>query len=414
MKTFRGSSAMPFIIATLLIDVIGISIIIPVMPKLIEQLIQGDLSMASRYNGWLVFTYALMQFVCSPILGGLSDRYGRRPVLLISLFGLGTDYIFLALAPTIGWLFAGRAIAGICGASITTAAAYIADVSTPEKRAQNFGLIGVAFGMGFIIGPVIGGLSSHWGPRAPFWISAILSLLNFLYGYFVLPESLDKRNRRRFDWKRANPVGALIRLRKYPVISGLVLSLILLYLAAHAVQSTWSFYTMFKFGWDGKIVGYSLGALGLMIACVQGLLIRIVIPRLGKAYSVMLGLSFYMTGMLLFAFATQGWMMFCIIVIYCLGGIAGPALQGIISTQVPRNEQGELQGSLTSLMSATSIIGPLLMNNLFSWFSGKNAPVYFPGAPFMVAAFLLLISILLAIPFLKQNKEPGTKKQAAA
>ncbi len=403
---------MAFIFTTLLIDVIGMSIIVPVMPKLIEQLIRGDISMASRYNGWLVFTYALMQFVCSPILGGLSDRYGRRPVLLISLFGLGTDYIFLALAPTIGWLFVGRAIAGICGGSITTAAAYIADVSTPEKRAQNFGLIGVAFGLGFIIGPVIGGISSQFGARAPFWIAAACSLINFLYGYFILPESLNLRNRRRFDWRRANPVGSLLRLRKYPVISGLVLSLILLYLAAHAVQSTWSFYTMFKFHWDGTMVGYSLGALGLMIALVQGLVIRIVIPKLGKARSVMLGLTFYMTGMLLFAFATQGWMMFCIVAVYCMGGIAGPALQGIISTQVPRNEQGELQGSLTSLMSATAVFGPLLMNNLFAWFSGKQAPVYFPGAPFVAAAILLLISILLAIPFLKENKTPAPIKEA--
>lgn len=395
---------MAFIFTTLLIDVIGISLIIPVMPKLIEQLIHGDISIASRYNGWLVFTYALMQFTCSPILGGLSDRYGRRPVLLISLFGLGTDYIFLALAPSIGWLFVGRAIAGIGGASVTTAAAYIADISAPEKRAQNFGLIGVAFGLGYIIGPVIGGVSSQLGPRAPFWIAAALSLINFLYGYFILPESLPVRSRRRFDWRRANAAGALSRLRKYPVISGLVISLILLYLAAHAVQSTWSFYTMFKFKWSSTTVGYSLGALGLMIALVQGLVIRVAIPRLGKANAVVLGLTFYMTGMLLFAFATEGWMMFCIVAVYCMGGIAGPALQGIISTQVPRNEQGELQGSLTSLMSATSVFGPLLMNNLFTWFSAKDAPVYFPGAPFITAAFLLLISILLAIPFLKANR----------
>lgn len=395
---------MAFIFTTLLIDVIGISLIIPVMPKLIEQLIHGDISVASRYNGWLIFTYAIMQFTCSPILGGLSDRFGRRPVLLIALFGLGIDYIFLALAPTIGWLFIGRAIAGICGASVTTAAAYIADVSSPEKRAQNFGLIGVAFGLAYIIGPVIGGVSSQLGARAPFWIAASLSLLNFLYGYFVLPESLPIRSRRRFDWKRANAIGSLGRLKKYPVISGLVVSLILLYLAAHAVQSTWSFYTMFKFGWNETMVGYSFGALGLMVALVQGLVIRVAIPRLGKANAVVLGLVFYMTGMLLFAFATQGWMMFCIIVIYCMGGIAGPSLQGIISTQVPANEQGELQGSLTSLMSATAIFGPLLMNNLFAWFSGKNAPVYFPGAPFIVAATLLLISVLLAVPFLKANR----------
>lgn len=395
---------MAFIFTTLLIDIIGISIIIPVMPKLIEQLIQGDISVASRYNGWLIFTYAFMQFIFSPILGGLSDRFGRRPVLLTSLLGLGIDYVLLALAPDILWLFIGRAIAGIGGASFTTASAYIADVSTPEKRGQNFGLIGVAFGLGFIIGPVIGGLSSNLGPRAPFWISAGLSLVNFMYGYFVLPESLPKRNRRRFEWKRANPVGSLLRLKKYPVISSLIITMILVNLAAHAVQSTWSFYTMFKFRWTETMVGYSLGALGIMIAVVQGGLIRVVIPKLGQANAVVLGLVFYMVGMILFGLATNGWMMFVILIVYCLGGIAGPALQGIISTQVHRNEQGELQGGLTSLMSATSIIGPLLMNNLFSWFSGKKAPVYFPGAPFIAGAFLMLISIILAFPFLKTNR----------
>jgi DHA1 family tetracycline resistance protein-like MFS transporter len=404
MRPKSSNKVMAFIFATLLIDIIGISIIIPVMPKLIEQLIQGDISQASRYNGWLVFTYAIVQFFCSPILGALSDRWGRRPVLLISLFGLGVDYVLLALAPDIFWLFIGRAIAGIGGASFTTASAYIADVSPPEKRGQNFGLIGVAFGLGFIIGPVIGGLSAHLGARAPFWISAGLSLLNFLYGYFILPESLPKRSRRRFEWRRANPVGALMQLRKYPVVSSLVVSLILLYIAAHAVQSTWSFYTMYKFGWNETMVGYSLGALGIMIAVVQGGLIRVAIPKIGQAKSVIIGLLCYMTGMILFGFATQGWMMFLILIVYCLGGIAGPALQGLISTQVHRSEQGELQGGLTSLLSVASIIGPLTMNSLFAWFTSDNAPVYFPGAPFIAGASLLLMSILLARPFLKTHK----------
>ena len=404
MKPQAGNKALAFIFATLLIDIIGISVIIPVMPKLIEQLIQGDISTASRYNGWLIFTYAFMQFICSPILGGLSDRFGRRPILLISLFGLGIDYVLLALAPDILWLFIGRAIAGIGGASFTTASAYIADVSTPEKRGQNFGLIGVAFGLGFIIGPVIGGLSASLGARAPFWISAGLSLLNFIYGYFVLPESLPKRNRRKFDWKRANPVGSLMQLRKYPVVSSLIITLILVNLAAHAVQSTWTFYTMFKFEWSERMVGYSLGVLGLLIALVQGLLIRVAIPKLGQANAVVLGLVFYLVGMVLFGLASEGWMMFGILAIYCMGGIAGPALQGIISTQVHRSEQGELQGGLTSLMSATAIVGPLFMNNLFSYFSSKSAPIYFPGAPFIAGAILMFISIMLALPFLKKNR----------
>lgn len=404
MSPANNRNALVFIFITMMIDVIGMGIIIPVMPKLIEELIQGDISKASFYNGWLLFTYATLQFIFSSILGGLSDRYGRRPVLLCALFGLGIDYIFLAWAPSIAWLFVGRAIAGIGGASFTTATAYIADISTPEKRAQNFGLIGVAFGLGFIIGPVIGGISSQWGSRTPFWIAAALSLLNFVYGYLVLPESLNKRQRRPYEWKRANPIGSLMQLKKYPLISGLIASLVLLYIAAHAVQSTWSFYTMFKFNWSEKMVGYSLGVVGILVALVQGGLIRIAIPKLGQSKAIILGLSCYTLGMLLFGFATQGWMMFVFLLPYCLGGIAGPALQGIISAQVPQNEQGELQGGLAGLMSVTSIIGPLLMNNLFYWFSDKNAAVYFPGMPFLVGGLLLVISILLARPHLKAHK----------
>jgi DHA1 family tetracycline resistance protein-like MFS transporter len=405
MGSSKGRNALTFVFITLLIDVIGISIIIPVMPTLIEQLIHGDVSVAAKYNGWLMLTYALMQFVFSPVLGGLSDRYGRRPILLISLLGLGIDYVFLAMAPSIAWLFIGRAIAGIAGASFTTASAYIADVSTPEKRAQNFGLIGVAFGVGFILGPVIGGIASDWGPRAPFWLSAGLSMVNFLYGFFVFPESLAKENRRAFNWKRANAVGSLLQLRKYPVVSGMVISLTLVYIAAHAVQSTWSFFTIFKFGWSEKIVGYSLGLVGLLIAVVQGGLIRVAIPKLGKENAVLVGLALYAIGMFLFSFANQSWMMFAILIPYCLGGIAGPALQGIISGEVAANEQGELQGGLTALMSVTSIIGPLLMNNLFSYFSSKNAPVYFPGAPFLLGGLLMIASILFAWPKLKKSTD---------
>ena len=232
------------------------------------------MSDASVYGGWLMFAFAAMQFIFSPILGGLSDQYGRRPVILISLFGFGLDYILVALAPSIGWLFLGRIFAGITGASFTAASAYIADVSTPEKRAQNFGMIGAAFGLGFIIGPVIGGVLGQYGARVPFYAAAGVTLLNWLYGYFVLPESLSKENRRSFDWKRANPIGSLMHLRKYPVISGLVISLVCIYVAAHAVQSTWSYFTMEKLKWDEAMVGYSLGVVGILVSLVQGLLIR--------------------------------------------------------------------------------------------------------------------------------------------
>jgi DHA1 family tetracycline resistance protein-like MFS transporter len=389
--------ALTFIFITMLIDIIGLGIIIPVLPKLIGNLVRGDLSSSSTYAGWLSFAYAIMQFIFSPIIGGLSDKYGRRPVLLCSLFGFGIDYIFMAFAPTIAWLFIGRIIAGITGASMTTAGAYIADVSPPEKRAQNFGLIGMAFGIGFIIGPVLGGILSQWGQRLPFMAAAGLALINWLYGYFILPESLPESDRRKFEWKRANPIGSLNHFRKYPIILSLVVSLICIYLASHAHQSTWTFYTMQKFGWSEKMVGYSLGFVGIMIALVQGLLIRIIIPKLGQKRSIYFGLALYAIGFIGFAFATQSWMMFAIVIPFSLGGICGPALQGVMSGQVPRNEQGELQGALTSLISVTSIFGPLMMTYLFAYFTSPQAPIFFPGAAFVMGAFLTVISIIFAM-----------------
>jgi len=396
-------AAMGFIFITILIDVIGLGIIIPVLPKLIMKLTGESNSVASEYGGWLTFAYAIMQFLFAPVLGNLSDRYGRRPVLLFSLLGFGVDYIFVAFAPDIWWLFVGRIIAGITGASFTTATAYIADISPPEKRAQNFGMVGAAFGLGFIIGPVLGGVLGTYGTRTPFLTAAGLSLLNALYGYFVLPESLPKENRRKFEWRRANPMGSLVQLRKYPKISGLILSLVLVYIAAHAVQSTWTFYNIEKFRWDEQTMGYSLGVVGLLIFLVQGLLIRKIIPWLGNEKSVYTGLFLYSIGLVLFGLANQGWMMFAFSIVYCLGGIAGPALQGIISNQVPANEQGELQGGLTSLMSITAIIGPPLMTTLFAWFTRPDANIRLPGAPFLAGSALTLISTVLAYRSFKKT-----------
>lgn len=401
MRT-KKEAALGFIFITLLIDITGWGIIIPVMPKLIEELIHGDVSLAAKYGGWLTFAYAFMQFLCAPVLGNLSDKYGRRPVLLFSLFGFGVDYLFLSFAPTIQWLFVGRTVAGITGASITTASAYIADISTNENRAKNFGMIGAAFGLGFIIGPVIGGLLGQYGARVPFYAAAVLCLLNWLYGYFILPESLDKEHRRSFEWRRANPVGSLMQLNKYPSLGGLIISLVLIYIAAHAIQSNWNFFTMYKFNWDEKMVGISLGVVGLLVGIVQGVLIRFINPKLGNEKSVYVGLGLYSLGMLLFAFATQGWMMFVFLVPYCLGGIAGPALQAIISSQVPPNEQGELQGALTSLMSATSIVGPIIMTSLFYYFT-TGSPYHFAGAPFLLGAVLLIVSTVLARKSLKKG-----------
>jgi DHA1 family tetracycline resistance protein-like MFS transporter len=392
----KRPAALAFIFVTILIDVIGLGIILPVMPALIEQLTGEGVSQASRYAGWLSFAYAAAQFFFAPVVGGLSDRYGRRPVLLASLLGLGCDYIFLALAPSIAWLFVGRVVAGITGASFTTATAYIADVSTPEKRAQNFGLVGAAFGLGFIIGPVLGGFFGSYGARVPFMVAAALSLCNFLYGLLLVPESLPLERRRPFEWARANAVASLLRLGKYPKIIGLVVALVLLYLAGSATQSVWTFYTILKFKWDVHLISYSLGVIGLGALIVQGGLVRVLIPRLGAARAVFAGFAFYIIGFVLFAFASQGWMMFAFTGIFALGGLAGPALQGSISGQVPPNEQGELQGALTSLISATGVVGPLLMTNLFAWFTRPQAPLYFPGMPFLVGAGLTLLALLVA------------------
>lgn len=384
----------------------GWGLIIPVMPRLISELKNIPVNEASPYGALLLSVYAVTQFVFAPMIGNLSDKYGRRPVLLSSLLGFGIDYIFLALAPSYGWLFVGRIIAGITGASFTTATAYIADVSTPETRAKNFGLIGAAFGLGFVIGPALGGLLAGFGVRAPFYAAAGLCLLNALYGYFVLPESLSKENRRAFEWKRANPFGSLKFLQRTPGIGGLAISFFLIYLAAQAVQGNWNFFTIHRFGWTEGLVGISLAVVGLLVGAVQGGLIRVVNPRLGDEKSIYLGLLLYTLGLALFAFASEGWMMFVFLIPYCLGGIAGPSLQSTISKHVPPNEQGELQGALTSLMSLTTIIGPLIMNNLFKYFTTDKAPFYFPGVSFLLGALLMLLSVFIAWKVL--NKEKNT------
>ncbi len=400
-----------FIFITLLLDVTGWGIIIPVMPNLVRELL-GDgnglssVSAAATYGGWLIASYAITQFFCAPIVGGLSDRYGRRPVLLGSLLGFGIDFLFQGFAPTIGWLFVGRVIAGVMGASFSTAGAYIADISTPENKAQNFGMIGAAFGLGFIVGPVIGGLLGGYGSRVPFFAAAGLAFLNFLYGYFILPESLKQENRRTFTWARANPIGTFKSLFRFKVVLGLFISLALVYISAHAVQSNWSYYTIEKFQWTPRLIGISLGVVGFVFAIVQGGLIRLIIPKLGQQRSIYFGLALYALGFLLYAFATQGWMMYAFTVVYCFGGIAGPALQGIMSGILPPNEQGELQGGFTSMMSAASIIGPPIMNGLFAYFTGPEAPIYFPGAAMLLGAVLTLVSAVWARFSLKKNMKP--------
>jgi DHA1 family tetracycline resistance protein-like MFS transporter len=400
-------AAVGFIFLTLVIDIVGLGIIIPVVPQLIKGLLHtSDLSKASLYGGWMTFLYATMQFLFAPFIGSLSDQYGRRPVLLISLLGFGLDYLFLAFAPSILWLFVGRTIAGITGASVTTASAYMADISDDSNRAQNFGMIGAAFGIGFIIGPMLGGFLGELSPRLPFIVAACLALLNVVYGYFVLPESLPVENRRAFDWKRSNPLGSLVHLKKFPAVSGLIFSLVFIYLAVHAVQSNWSFANMEKFKWSPKMIGLSLGMVGLLVGLVQGVLIRYINPKIGNEKSVYFGIALYALGLILFAFASSSWMMFVFLIPYCLGGISGPALQALISVHVPKNEQGELQGSLTSIMSVTSIAGPLIMTSLFAYFTKPGNPIYFPGASFLMGAVFMIISAAIAYTVLKGETKP--------
>lgn len=399
----KNSSALFFIFITVVIDAVGLGIIIPVMPKLIQQLIGGDISQASMYGGWLVFAYAVTQFFFASVLGNLSDQYGRRPVLLISLLGFCFNYLLMGLAPSIAWLFLGRFIAGITGASYTVAAAFIADVSTTEKKAQNFGLLGAAFGLGFIIGPVLGGLLGHYGPRVPFFAAAGLCFLNFIYGYFIVPESLKDEYKRPFNWRRANPVGAFIHIKSYPIILPLIVCIFLINIAANSVQSTWSYFTMEKFQWNESAVGLSLGFMGALLMIVQAGLIRIIIPRIGATKAICIGLALYMISFPLFGFATEGWMLYATCIPYVLAGIAGPSIQSYISNHIPSSEQGQIQGGITSVVSLTAIIGPVIMTNLFSYFSNKNAPIYFPGAPFLLACLLSSIAFIIAIQYFRKK-----------
>nr|AIA18802.1 Tetracycline_Resistance_MFS_Efflux_Pump [uncultured bacterium] len=417
-------SAMGFIFVTLLIDIMGWGLIIPVMANLIAELKHIPVNQASTYGAFLLSVFAIMQFLFAPVMGNLSDRYGRRPILLLALLGLGIDYIVLAVAPTYGWLFLGRMIAGMTGASFTTASAYIADISTDETRAKNFGMIGAAFGLGFVLGPALGALLATWGIRAPFYAAAALCLLNCLWGYFMLPESLDEAHRRPFEWKRANPFGSLKFLTKHPEIGELAFCFFLIYLAAQAVQGNWNFFTIYRFGWSEKMVGISLAVVGVLVGAVQAGLTRVVNPKIGDEKSIYLGLGLYTLGLVLFAFASETWMMFAFLIPYCLGGICGPSLQSVIAGHVAKNQQGELQGALTSLMSVTTIIGPLIMNNAFSYFTSDKAPIHFPGIHFLIGAVFMLTSLFIIYRVLSREKkehpemisviEGSAKKEEAA
>ncbi len=403
MKSNKNSTLI-FIIVVVVIDTAGFGLIFPVLPQLLTNLLHSDISTAAKYGGWLSFAYAAMQFVFAPILGNLSDQYGRRPVLLSSLFGFSIDCVFLAFAPNILWLFVGRTIAGITGASYSVASACVADISTDENRTKNFGIVNAAFGLGFIIGPVIGGTLVQFGTHTPFIVAAILSFINFTFGYFFFPESLDIDTRRTFEWKRANPFGSLKYLSEFPLINTLVLSMIFVSIANHSMESVWAYFTIEKFKWNTSLIGYSLAVIGLLSIVVQLWLVGILAKKLGDRRMAVLGLMLMVTGFFLFAFTEWQWLLLGALLIYIIGGVQGTAIQSITSSIIPDNEQGELQGSLGSLMGLTTLIAPPLMTSCFSYFTGKNSAIYFPGISFLIAALLTLISLILLIKSFKKTK----------
>ena len=389
---------MAFILVTLFIDILGIGIIVPILPVLIREFLGGNNAQAAVYYGVIISTYATMQFLCAPVLGALSDRYGRRPVILVSLFGLGIDYLIQGWAPSIGWLFLGRIIAGIMGASITTANAYIADVSTPQTRAQNFGFVGAAFGLGFIFGPVLGGLLGAISLRLPFFVAAGLALVNWLYGFFVLPESLAPEHRSTVSWRKMNPLASLRRLGTYPLVAGLAVAFLFATMAQRGLENVWILYTGFRYGWDLLTNGLTLGLVGVMAVLVQGLLIKPIVARIGERRSIALGLTVSTLAFLAYGLASQGWMVPVIIVCGALAGVALPTIQGLVSGTVLPSEQGKIHAAFTSLTSLTAIFSPLIFTaGLFSFFTSAAAPVILPGAPFFLGSLLFLVSLGLLV-----------------
>jgi DHA1 family tetracycline resistance protein-like MFS transporter len=386
-----------FIFITLVLAVIGFGLLIPVLPKLIVEFHGGDVAAGSGTFGWIISVYALMQFVFSPVLGSLSDRFGRRRIILIATAGSAIDYAIMAWAPTLAWFFVARIIAGSTAGVLSTANAYIADVTPPEKRAQAFGLLGAAFGIGFVIGPVLGGFLGNYSLRLPFWVAAGCSAANWLYGYFVLPESLRPENRREFSWKRANPVGALAALRRFPAVLGLVESFFLLTLAQTMLQSTWALYTGYRYQWSPLQIGLSLMFVGVASGLVQATLVKKIVPKLGDTRAVVAGLCLSMVSMIGYGLASHGWMIYAIVCIGCFAGIAQPALQSYITKHVPPDEQGGVQGVFSGVASLAGIPGPFIASHSFGWAIAPGRAVHLPGVALFEGAALTLLALVLAV-----------------
>ena len=414
----KRRAAVVFILITLFIDILGIGIIIPILPELIKEFSGGSTSEASRWVGLISMTYAVMQFVFAPILGSLSDRFGRRPVILLSLFGLGIDYVIMGMAPSLAWLFAGRVVAGIFGASFTTANAYIADVSNAETRARNFGFVGVAFGLGFITGPALGGLLGGIDLRLPFFVSAGLCLVNWLYGFFVLPESLAPENRSAMTLAKLNPLGSIGHLRSYPIVGGLAASFVCFGFAQRGLENVWVLYTGHRYGWDETANGLALALVGICAVIVQGMLVRPVVKWLGERRAIVFGLGMGVFSFTAYGLASQGWMLLVVIVVGSLGGVAGPAIQGLVAGSVSPSDQGRVQGALAALQSVTSIFAPLIYTaGLFAFFTSERAPFELPGAPFFLGALCILLGVVLVTRTFRRfppEQPPATPQEGSA
>lgn len=385
-----------FVLVLVFLDAVGFGIVYPPLPRLIMELTGEDLSAAARYFGWLMFVYALLQFFAAPVLGNLSDRFGRRPVLLLSLAGFSLDYLLMGLAPTLVWLFVGRAFAGIFGATFATANAFVSDITPPDDRAKRFGVIGAAWGVGFIVGPALGGVLGQLGTRVPFFVAAGLALANVTYGAFALPESLDRSLRRPLSFRRAHPIGAFRQMSRYPIVIGLIGALAFYQIAHDANPSTWTYYMMEKLRWTQQDVGFSMAAIGLGIASVQALLLGSIVKALGERATVFVGYAINAVTYAALSFVTQGWMVYACIVPFAFGTIANPTLKAIMSRQVPADAQGELQGAIASLMGVTAIVAPIFMTQIFSHFTQAGASVYFPGAPFFAAGVFTLAALTIS------------------
>ncbi|GAB5446690.1 TCR/Tet family MFS transporter [Gymnodinialimonas sp.] len=379
-----------FILITVTIDAMGIGLILPVMPDLITEVRGAGLANAALWGGVLSSTYAVMQFLCSPTLGNLSDRFGRRPILLVSLAVLAADYVVMSLAGTIWLLIIGRIVAGIAAGTHATALAYMADISPPDKRAQNFGLISAGFGMGFVFGPLLAAFLGDIDPRAPFVAAACLAAANFAFGYFILPESLPKDRRRPFQWRRANPAGGLMQIGALPGVRLLLVVMLAYQIANFVYPAIWAYYGQANFGWTSRMIGFSLGVYGVAIAVVQAGLIRLILARLGTGRTVFWGLILNTACLVLYGFATEAWMIWVLIPISAVGAVVAPAMQGVMSRAAGADQQGELQGVLASISSLSMILSPLIMTQAFFWFTREDATLTLPGAPFLVAAVLML------------------------